>query len=237
MSTVGTVAPDAVWASGHPAAAASGSVRELVRGLLGAAPRWSGWVRHLLRVAAVLAAARALPRSAAWRTARRPALSAAPVRPAAAWSGGPAVHPASRERSSDEVRSVELPADPSAPRRARALLRLAALDWDVDDDVQHDAAMVATELVANAVDHARTGSTFTVRRDGAALRVMVRDGSPGAAPQPRPMDPSAARGRGLQMVDALATEWGVVPDRGGKTVWALLAPHPDRARDGRPAAG
>ncbi len=119
-------------------------------------------------------------------------------------------------------REAGLPADPTAPRRARALLQAAVQDWDVDDDLHQDAAMVVTELVANAVDHARTPSTVTVSLDGSELCVAVRDGRPDSAPRPRPVDPSAPRGRGLQMVDALAASWGVTVHADGKTVWAVL---------------
>jgi anti-sigma regulatory factor (Ser/Thr protein kinase) len=117
---------------------------------------------------------------------------------------------------------VALPADPTAPRRARALLRAATEDWGLDDDLYQDAAMVVTELVANAVDHAGTGSTLTVDLDDRGLRVAVRDGRPDCAPRPRPVDPTAPRGRGLQMIDALTASWGVVMHADGKTVWAVL---------------
>jgi anti-sigma regulatory factor (Ser/Thr protein kinase) len=117
---------------------------------------------------------------------------------------------------------LALPADATAPRRARALLQEAARAWAVDDELYHDAAMVVTELVANAVDHARTPSTLTLGLDGRGLRLAVRDGNPRQAPRPRPVDPAAPRGRGLQMVQALAASWGVTQHSDGKTVWAVL---------------
>ena len=117
---------------------------------------------------------------------------------------------------------LALPADSTAPRRARALLRAATEDWGLDDDLYQDAAMVVTELVANAVDHAGTGSTLTVDLDDRGLRVAVRDGRADCAPRPRPVDPTAPRGRGLQMIDALTASWGVVMHADGKTVWAVL---------------
>jgi anti-sigma regulatory factor (Ser/Thr protein kinase) len=105
---------------------------------------------------------------------------------------------------------------------ARAFLRRVAEQWGVDDELAQDAAMVITELVANAVDHARTESTLSlgVTQDG--LRVAVRDTRPDPVPRPAPIDPTAPRGRGLQMVDALTTAWGVTMHAGGKTVWAVL---------------
>ena len=117
---------------------------------------------------------------------------------------------------------VELPADPTGPRRARALLRAATQDWNLGDDLYEDAAMVVTELVANAVDHAGTPSTLIVDLDDRGLYVAVRDGCADRAPRPRPVDPTAPRGRGLQMIDALTASWGVTVHAEGKTVWAVL---------------
>ncbi|MCE3552131.1 ATP-binding protein [Pseudonocardia sp. RS11V-5] len=85
-----------------------------------------------------------------------------------------------------------------------------------------DVALVVNELVANAVEHAKTTFTLTVTLDRNGLRIAVGDRSP-LAPVLRPHDPGAARGRGLQLVDSLAEEWAVV-DRGeGKLVWARVA--------------
>ena len=121
-------------------------------------------------------------------------------------------------------RELLLPADATAPGVARAFLRCATEEWGVDDDLAQDAAMVITELVANAVDHARTESTLSIGVAHEGLSVSVRDTRPGPVLRPAPIDPMAARGRGLQMVDALTTAWGVTLHAGGKTVWALLGP-------------
>ena len=115
----------------------------------------------------------------------------------------------------------------TAPGVARAFLRCATEEWGVDDDLAQDAAMVITELVANAVDHARTESTLSIGVAHGGLCVSVRDTRPGPVLRPAPIDPTAARGRGLQMVDALTSAWGVTLQAGGKTVWAVLGP--DRA--------
>ena len=87
--------------------------------------------------------------------------------------------------------------------------------------------MVITELVANAVDHARSQCTVSLSLAHEGLWVAVRDARPGAVPRPAPIDPNAARGRGLQMVDALTTAWGVTLHIDGKTVWAVLGPTRD----------
>jgi hypothetical protein len=53
------------------------------------------------------------------------------------------------------------------------------------------------------------------------MLVEVRDESP-KQPQLRPVDPSSARGRGMQLVQALSARWGTAPDGRGKVVWAEL---------------
>jgi serine/threonine-protein kinase RsbW len=79
-----------------------------------------------------------------------------------------------------------------------------------------------SELAANAVLHSdsgRPGGTFTVRIEscpGASVRIEVADdGGPWLAPAPDP-----GIGRGLDIIRALAADWGVTPSPAGRTVWA-----------------
>ena len=90
------------------------------------------------------------------------------------------------------------------------------------DEVCEDAALVATELVANVVDHAGTPCTLTVGMDGDELLIEVRDFYPCPPPQPQPVNLSSRRGRGLHVVAAVSSRWGVTPFPDGKSVWALL---------------
>jgi hypothetical protein len=68
---------------------------------------------------------------------------------------------------------------------------------------------------------------------GTALLVEVRDESL-AEPRLQPVDVQAARGRGLQFVEALARRWSWTADGSGKTVWAEIAPA-GAAPGGRPS--
>ena len=191
------------------------SCRPVVSGLVGALR-----VRHLVSATGVVRATGRPPAHGARLVTHAPP---APLTqdPAAQEPAVPAPRAAPQDRPLCH-HEVALPADPTAPRRARALLRAATEDWDLDEDLSHDAAMVVTELVANAVDHAGTPSTLRVDLDDRGLYVAVRDGRPDRAPRPRPVDPTAPRGRGLQMIDALTASWGVTVHADGKTVWALL---------------
>ncbi|KWW98652.1 putative anti-sigma regulatory factor [Carbonactinospora thermoautotrophica] len=86
------------------------------------------------------------------------------------------------------------------------------------DEVQ----LVATELFANAVAHARHQGRpirVAVEHRGDVLRIEVHDPDP-TPPAPRWM-PDRTYGRGLLLVEALASRWGTVPaPDGGKLVYA-----------------
>lgn len=109
-----------------------------------------------------------------------------------------------------------------AAGRLRALVHRRWTEWGLPDDVIDEALLVVNELVSNAVDHARSALRLHLLYDGSLLRIRVRDLSH-ESPQLRPHDVTAARGRGLQMVDSLATRWGWARHDDGKTVWATVA--------------
>lgn len=94
--------------------------------------------------------------------------------------------------------------------------------WECNDSIA-DVALLVSELVTNAVLHARSATRLTIDRDGATLRVSVWDGS-AARPRLRPYTPDAVTGRGLLLVERIASRWGVDEGSGGKSVWFELAP-------------
>ncbi|GLW07434.1 ATP-binding protein [Microtetraspora sp. NBRC 13810] len=97
--------------------------------------------------------------------------------------------------------------------------------------VVDDALVMATELVANAVRHTRSGHPgghLTVligyRGDGTA-RIEVIDEGAATVPAPREPDHETPdeSGRGLWLVQALSREWGVRLLRGDRRgVWVLV---------------
>jgi len=84
-----------------------------------------------------------------------------------------------------------------------------------------DAQLVVSELATNAVIHAGTPFSVSVRCDGSAIRISVHDWSR-TQPTVREVGPTAQSGRGLRLVDAVSRSWGVEPACEGKTVWAEL---------------
>ncbi|WP_071812699.1 ATP-binding protein [Lentzea guizhouensis] len=119
-----------------------------------------------------------------------------------------------------EVR-VTLTAEGGSCARARQVVREAATRWGLSEDLADDAQLVVTELVSNGIDHGEGPLTLTIRQRTAGMAVEVHDLS-ARQPQMRPVDPASARGRGMQLVQALSVRWGSTPDGRGKVVWAEL---------------
>jgi anti-sigma regulatory factor (Ser/Thr protein kinase) len=121
--------------------------------------------------------------------------------------------------------SLELPADHTAAARARHFVGDTLRGWGCDHAVA-DAELLVSELVTNAVLHARSPARLKVERDPVSLRVSVCDSST-APPRVRDYGPSAVTGRGMLLVDRIAQRWGVDLDGNGKCVWfevSSLAP-------------
>ena len=87
--------------------------------------------------------------------------------------------------------------------------------------------LVASELVANAVAHARTSCRLDMRLDRPGLTIAVRDYDPHGIPGPLACTATGHRSHGLFLVTSISRTWGVSPTENGKSVWALL-PVPDR---------
>lgn len=116
---------------------------------------------------------------------------------------------------------VILTAEGGSCARARQVVREAAAQWGLSEDLSDDAQLVVTELVSNGIDHGECPLTLTVTRRSSGMLVEVYDRSP-LLPQVRPVDPTSARGRGMQLVRALSVRWGTTPESPGKVVWAEL---------------
>jgi CheY-like chemotaxis protein len=120
--------------------------------------------------------------------------------------------------------AVRLAEDPRSSSAARRIVREKCVEWDCEQ-VMEPALLVATELVTNAVTHGRSECDFRLFRTGARLRIEAEDRGSGS-PDIRESTAGDEHGRGLLLVSALSSAWGVesVPP-GRKRVWAdLLVP-------------
>jgi len=103
---------------------------------------------------------------------------------------------------------------------ARAFVRrvVSPLGWPERVD---DACLLVSELVANVALHAGTPCMVTIAVDGRGLLVTVTDQSP-VLPRLMTYSEQTTTGRGLNLVQRLADEWGTAPQANGKSVWFRL---------------
>lgn len=128
-------------------------------------------------------------------------------------------------------RTVELAPELTSVRTGRHFVRDVLIDWDLDQLVD-DAQLAVSELVSNAVSHAGTTISVSIRADD-ELTVVVRDeaGTMPVSTQPTQAASDATSGRGLQIVEAVSDSWGVSAAAGGKSIWFTLRIPDHGARD------
>lgn len=115
---------------------------------------------------------------------------------------------------------VALTYGPEGPGQARAAVLDVAARLGLAP-LADDLALVVSELVTNAVLHARPPLELEIDVEAGGVTLVVRDGAPDP-PRPRGAGPNAEGGRGLHLVDELSHATGVAPDPPGKRVWAAL---------------
>ncbi|MFC7882660.1 SpoIIE family protein phosphatase [Streptomyces sp. NPDC057376] len=116
--------------------------------------------------------------------------------------------------------SRRFPGGPVSVAAARRFVRVA-LEGTASDLVD-TAQLLVSELVTNAVLHARTEAEVTLSRREGLVAVRVRDRRPDRGLVPQHWPPHAGTGQGLTLVEHLASRYGVDVDDGGKTVWFEL---------------
>jgi anti-sigma regulatory factor (Ser/Thr protein kinase) len=123
------------------------------------------------------------------------------------------------------VTSIELLPERSAASHARRYIREIGTSWGLSADDIADLELLASELVTNAVLHARSGARLTIEDRGDRVRVTISDASR-VRPRRRDYGSEAITGRGIVIVDRLSHDWGVELDDDGKHVWfELLRTH------------
>jgi anti-sigma regulatory factor (Ser/Thr protein kinase) len=139
------------------------------------------------------------------------------------------------------------PCGPATPARARTWL-LARIEEALAEagsggdaaqvdaaELLEDAALIASELITNAVRAGCGRTRLEVAADDQQIRIAVIDDAPGV---PTIFEPSAGddHGRGLHIVAEVAAQWGVRRVGDSKEVWAAL-PFAQRTRPAPLAQG
>lgn len=116
--------------------------------------------------------------------------------------------------------SKTLPPEPASAGAARRYVT-KALHERGRDAFSDLAEVLVSELVTNAILHARTEFTIVLDVHADGVRVSVTDSSRAGAVR-RSYSESATTGRGLALVEALAADWGSEQVDAGKRVWFEL---------------
>ncbi|MGH3665365.1 MAG: ATP-binding protein [Egibacteraceae bacterium] len=120
-----------------------------------------------------------------------------------------------------EPLQIALAPSADSPRRARRFVRRAVQGWGCAQ-IGDAVVMLTNELVTNAVLHAGSRVVLRLRHVGDGIRVEVADADP-RRPDPQPYEVDAQTGRGMALLTAEASAWGVEPAEGGKVVWFEVA--------------
>lgn len=112
---------------------------------------------------------------------------------------------------------LQLDPDPASAGRARAFVESTLEQWHCHHLVDI-VLLLTSELVTNAVLHAGSDVDLSLRLARDVLQIAVADRSP-VAPVVREQSESATNGRGMLLLDAMASRWSVVPTEAGKIVW------------------
>lgn len=129
--------------------------------------------------------------------------------------------------------SMAVPHGPAGVGEARHRMRVQLRRGGVTESVIDDAVLILSELLSNACKHGRPlGDALAGDGDvraawrvdtGGRLTVEVTDGGGPTRPAPATPSVTAHGGRGLNIITALADDWGVRDDaRGEVTVWVIV---------------
>jgi anti-sigma regulatory factor (Ser/Thr protein kinase) len=131
----------------------------------------------------------------------------------------------------EQMAAVRLPATFRAAQLARAAIEDVP-DLEPHEDLQFAAALLTSELVANAVRHAGLGLdddvALLVECTDGIVRVEVSDSGPGFYPLPMAQSRSGGVEHGLHLVNVIADRWGFRRDDGACRVWFELDLVPGR---------
>lgn len=117
----------------------------------------------------------------------------------------------------DETVTMHLEHAVGAPRQARRFVVSTLAEWGLTH-LADDVALLVSELVSNVVRHTDVAATMRLTRTPHHVRCSVIDAG-GNLPHPRHPAPTDQSGRGLLLVESIATSWGSTATAGRTEVW------------------
>lgn len=124
------------------------------------------------------------------------------------------------------VLALTLPHGPASASRARRALVEHLRGYGVPEGTVNDAQLALSEMVGNAVRHARPRSDGSLlakcELDDVTILLTVIDGGGESTPSVQHTPPDHGSGRGLVIVASIASRWGVERYGTDTEVWAEL---------------
>ena len=115
---------------------------------------------------------------------------------------------------------TEFASDPASVPAGRRFVASLLHDWACAH-VTDTATLLTSEILTNAVVHGLGPVGLRLLRTDTEIAVIVSDRGR-YQPQPRQAAPTDEAGRGLSLLEMLATSWGVRATTAGKDVWFTL---------------
>jgi anti-sigma regulatory factor (Ser/Thr protein kinase) len=142
------------------------------------------------------------------------------VPPGRRYASGALMH--QRHDLKGDASTMALSADPVSIPQARRFVAERIGDLH-DAELNNTLVLLVSEIVTNAILHSPAPTSLCVSRRGRCVRVEVADRGEKPPRMFDALDLLKPSGRGLQIVDRLATRWGhdALP-AGGKVVWFEL---------------
>ncbi len=125
------------------------------------------------------------------------------------------------------IAELSLPGDLAVVRVARNFAADTLQRWELGA-LAETVVLLVSEVVTNALRHARSGAELRMHRTVGGVEVEVLDGND-RMPVARPVEVDSESGRGLHLIEALASSWGTEPVPTGKRVWFRVQDGPDSA--------
>jgi DNA-binding NarL/FixJ family response regulator len=116
-----------------------------------------------------------------------------------------------------DARRTQLAADVRSSAGARRFMEETLRRWDCGG-VLDIVNILVSELVTNAIKHAESEADVAVVLTPTSIRIEVSD-TGGGVPRAKQLVQEGTSGRGLAIVEAMSSGWGITPRDKGKTVW------------------
>lgn len=124
-----------------------------------------------------------------------------------------------------DVATIHMRFEPDlrSARHARRAVH-ACLNGETPTEIIHNAVLLTSELVTNAVTHTLSAGELVAHHDRLRkrVRIEVRDNSPVLPHMQDGFTERRVGGFGLRLVDILASSWGATATATGKKVWFEL---------------